>query len=60
MKKKESFNWKICEINFKNFINFECKYCPDIKCKKTPNQKKECYWAILELDIIELLEVKVK
>ena len=58
MEKIESFNWKICEINFKNFIDFECNFCSDIKCKKTPVQKRECYWALLELEIAELMVIK--
>lgn len=53
---KETFDWNICKINFKNFIDFECKYCPDLTCKKTPVQKRECYWALLELGIEELKE----
>ena len=55
---KEHFNWNECKINFKNFIDFECKYCPDIKCKKTSTQKRECYWAILELEIEKLINKK--
>ena len=52
----QHFNWNECAINFKNFIDFECKFCPNIECKKTSIQKRECYWAFLELEIEELMK----